>query len=75
MMSFNEKNIQRMVQYFEEGCKDKEHLRIGVEVEHFVLSGDGTPITYEQLIKVMKQAMKEHIKKDCKKAINECCNI
>lgn len=59
MMSFNEKNIQRMVQYFEEGCKDKEHLRIGVEVEHFVLSGDGTPITYEQLIKVMKQAMKE----------------
>ncbi|MBR3160469.1 MAG: hypothetical protein IKF14_15395 [Atopobiaceae bacterium] len=41
-------NKQALVKFFEEGCKGAENCELlGLEVEHFVVAGDGRPMSYE----------------------------
>lgn len=53
----NEEKVQRVVSYFKSGCKAKNELQIGIEVEHFVLNSQMESISYEEIAKVIKEMM------------------
>lgn len=56
-MSTEERNLEAMTAYFQEGCKKQEQGCVGVEIEHFVVDDKGEPITYETMEKLLlKQA-------------------
>ena len=45
---YTAKNRKRLIAFFESGAKRAAELgNLGVEVEHFVVANDGTPISYE----------------------------
>lgn len=45
---YTAKNRERLISFFESGTKKATELgNLGVEVEHFVVAQDGTPISYE----------------------------
>ena len=39
---------EALVAYFEAGCKPQGRMTVGLEVEHFLTSIDGTPASFEQ---------------------------
>lgn len=46
--SLKERNRQSVIDFFRSGCKPKDDcVRLGVEVEHYILSDDGAPVSYE----------------------------
>ena len=39
---------EALIEFFEQGCKGEGNCRLlGLEVEHFVMAGNGTPMSYE----------------------------
>ena len=51
---------QELVRYFTEGCKPQGKLTLGVEVEHFVTHTDGSPVTFEEVQRVMQEMQGAH---------------
>ena len=51
---------QELVRYFTEGCKPQGKLTLGVEVEHFVTHTDGSPVTFEEVQRVMQEMQGTH---------------
>ena len=45
---------EALVAYFEAGCKPQGRMTVGLEVEHFLTSIDGTPASFEQAQAVMQ---------------------
>ncbi len=50
-----ERNIEKIVRYFQSGEKCGGCMKAGVEIEHFVLDGDGNSIHYEELVHMMEK--------------------
>lgn len=58
-MTIEEKNIELLIRYFEDGCKSCADRRLGVEVEHFVVNKKNAPVSYEQLLPIMQGLMND----------------
>lgn len=54
-----QKNLESIAGYFKDGCKQTGEKRLGIEIEHFVLSDQGVPVTYEELDAILQSMVSE----------------
>jgi len=53
--NMEEANIEKIVQFFRSGEKCGGCMKAGVEIEHFVLDGQGNSMHYEELVRMMEE--------------------